>query len=95
VRTRKPELTIEQLKQQLLLIEALHNSFLACESGCDVYGYAEARFLRECECHGLVECGEAMNAPQDGAKQQPYFGCILTPKGRKLAKKLRGKGGAA
>ena len=25
---------------------------------------------------GLVKITKAMNAPKDGAKQQPYFGCI-------------------
>jgi hypothetical protein len=57
----------------------------AIKDGGDVWGYGEARCLREIERRfpGLVTITKAMQAPSDGAKQQPYFGAILTNAGRK------------
>lgn len=50
-------------------------------NGADVYNLGTAQFLREAEKEGLVEiCKPQADVP--GEKQQPYFGCILTAKGR-------------
>lgn len=51
------------------------------ENGADVWGRAEAVLLRECEKDGLVEICEAM-ADVPGEKRQPFFGCIITTKGK-------------
>ena len=54
-------------------------------NGGDVWGYGEARCLREVERRwpSLITITKAMNAPKDGAAQQPYYGAILTDAGRK------------
>ena len=53
--------------------------------GADIWGRYEAGIIRyiEREFPGLVTVTKAMNAPEDGAKQQPYFGAILTLAGLK------------
>ena len=50
------------------------------KEGADVWGYGEAKTCRQLETKGLVKIVRAMNAPRDGAKQQPYFGCIAVNK---------------
>lgn len=64
-------------KEQLSLLQDVYN-------GADVYALHMASFLRELERDGtqLVSIVEAKTAPDDGALQQPYFGCILTKYGR-------------
>lgn len=52
------------------------------ENGADVWGFIEARLLRQCESAGLVTICEAMADPP-GEQRQPYFGCIITAKGRR------------
>ena len=53
--------------------------------GADVYCRAIAVRLREVERDfpGYICITRARHAPKDGARQQPYFGAILTPLGRK------------
>lgn len=60
----------------------------AIENGADVYDRIIAQTLRKLEREhpDWVNLGDAMNAPEDGAKQQPYFGAILTAKGKKALK---------
>jgi hypothetical protein len=70
----------------------------SCEGGADVYGFADALFLRglhQTRC-GFVRIVKARYAPKNGAERQPYFGCILTRKGRDvLAILMRGGGGGS
>jgi hypothetical protein len=50
-------------------------------SGADVYGFRSAVFFRRAEKAGLVKiCNAQADIP--GEQQQPYFGCILTAKGK-------------
>lgn len=67
------------------------DSMAGCINGADVYGYTDARLLREVETHKpeLIEICAAQNAPSDGAKKQPYFGAILTKAGKKEVKEWR------
>jgi len=53
------------------------------KNGADIWGLREARILRECEKDGLVEICESQ-ADIPGEQRQPYFGCILTAKGREV-----------
>ena len=46
------------------------------KGGADIYSYPLAFTLRKLEKKGLVSICKAMDPPKDGAKQQPYFGCI-------------------
>lgn len=59
--------------------------------GADIYGYAEGRRLRELQKGGckLFQITKAMCAPSDGAKQQPYFGAILTKEGQEFLELLK------
>lgn len=57
--------------------------------GADIYDLGDARLCRGLEKDGLVDCVPAQQAPKDGAKRQPYFGCIATKKGRKELKMYR------
>ena len=54
-------------------------------NGADIWEYYEARIIRgiERDLPSLVTITKAMNAPEDGAQRQPYFGAILTPAGLK------------
>lgn len=56
----------------------------AVKDGGDVWGLGEARCLREIKLRwpDLVTITKAMDVPADGAARQPYFGAILTDKGR-------------
>jgi hypothetical protein len=56
----------------------------AVRDGADIYERSMEGVLRDLSKLGLVDICEAMQAPKDGAKRQPYFGCILTPLGRKV-----------
>lgn len=60
----------------------------AIENGADVYGRGVAQILRNLwkEHPEWIDICAAMDAPEDGAKQQPYFGAILTAKGKKSLK---------
>lgn len=76
-------------------------AILSLEKGCDVYSYALAGVLRGIQRRGLpvrdTKAGRkgrgkclfticsAMQAPKDGAKQQPYFGAIAEATGLALA----------
>lgn len=55
----------------------------AIEGGADVYSRVVARILRELErSHPeYLTITRAMQAPEDGAKTQPYFGAIATKRG--------------
>jgi len=53
------------------------------EHGGDIWGYKEAVLLRQCEADGLVKVCEPM-ADIPGNQRQPYFGCILTKKGKAI-----------
>ena len=61
-------------------------ALFAVRYGADVYSPLVARALRSVERNHpeLVEITEPMSAPKDGAKQQPYFGAILTKAGEKV-----------
>jgi hypothetical protein len=54
--------------------------------GADVYDHHTASILRtvEREYPELIDICKAKNPPSDGAKQQPYFGAILTDKGAQI-----------
>ena len=62
----------------------------AVEEGADIYSYLLALKLREIERDrpGFVKIGKPMCAPVDGARTQPYFGCILTDGGREHLRTL-------
>lgn len=65
-------------------------AIIAVKNGADIWGYHEAGLYRKMErrgIKGLFTITKAMMAPKDGAKQQPYFGCIATAAGITLAKK--------
>lgn len=74
---RKPRPTVEGPSETEAALRDVLN-------GADVYGRADAMLYRELEKLGLVNICEAMQAPKDGAKRQPYFGCIITVLGRKV-----------
>ena len=63
----------------------------AVAHGADVYSYSIAVRLREVQraFPRLLDIGPAMNSPADGAAQQPYFGAILTARGRTAIAALR------
>ena len=57
------------------------------DGGADVWGIVEATLLRQCEKDGLVVICKPQADPP-GEKRQPYFGCILTSKGKSVLKKV-------
>lgn len=67
-------------------------AILEVVGGADVYGYSLAKTLRTMQRDGigvgLFEITDAMDAPKDGAKQQPYFGAIATDEGIVVATKV-------
>lgn len=67
-------------------------AILEIVGGADVYGYGLARTLRTMQRDGigvgLFQITDAMDAPADGAKQQPYFGAIATDEGILVATKV-------
>lgn len=66
-------------------------AILLIEGGADVYGYSLAKSLREMErakprAHKkYFTITKAMQAPENGAERQPYFGAIATKLGAKEA----------
>lgn len=60
------------------------------EGGADIYGYTEAKLLRQVHAHDpelvqilpVKELERATGRKFDGRKQLPYFGAILTAKGK-------------
>lgn len=58
--------------------------------GADIYSRPLTIECRKLAGKGLIEITEAQNTPAGGAERQPYFGIILTTKGRKLLAKKRG-----
>lgn len=64
--------------------EDIAKALLDVKGGADIWGMADAKLYRDLEKLGLVDICPAMNAPADGAKRQPYFGCIITPLGRSV-----------
>lgn len=58
----------------------------AIVEGGDVYDHTVAINLRavDRDFPKYVVIGPAMRAPKDGAKQQPFFGAILTEKGKRV-----------
>jgi predicted nucleotidyltransferase len=69
-------------------------AILTVRRGADVYSYSLAKTLRQIEKDnpGLIEIGKPQMYRGDGTDRMPYFGCIATPKGLRLA---RAKAGAA
>jgi len=62
------------------------------DGGADIYDLSLAIELRKLEKKGLVTVTRAMGAPENGAEQQPYFGCILSSKGRTtLTRQINGQ----
>lgn len=66
------------------------------EEGATIYGYGHARLLREVQMHdaSLIDIIDDISQLEkivgrvfDGAKKIPYFGAILTPKGKKFIQK--------
>jgi hypothetical protein len=60
----------------------------AVENGADVYDWGIACRLRECEKDGLVIIGNAQGDPP-GNKEQPYFGAIISAKGKAMLQRER------
>lgn len=66
-------------------------------NGADIYGFRDAKLIRQIETidKELVDIVDIdtlqriHNKTFDGTKQLPYFGAILTPKGRKLVRDYR------
>lgn len=64
------------------------------EGGATIWGYREAKLLREIQqvdtelvkILNLSEVEEITGEHFDGAKQLPYFGAVLTDKGREFLK---------
>ena len=56
----------------------------AVSEGADVYAYGLAHRLREVQRYdsSLIDIGKARAYDGDGTDQMPYFGAILTAKGR-------------
>lgn len=56
----------------------------AVANGADIYNYTDAGVLRQLEREHpeYIDIGEARAYMGDGADQMPYFGAILTRKGR-------------
>lgn len=61
-------------------VEALES----VKNGADVYAYGLAVKLREIEREQpeLIDICPPKAPPEDGAEQQPYFGCICTRAGQ-------------
>lgn len=76
------DMTMTKNDLQAKHIEAMR----AVANGADVWAYGTAVDLREVQraAPELITIGRAMMAPADGAKQQPYFGAILTDAGREF-----------
>mgnify|MGYP001563052022 CR=1 FL=1 len=79
---KRSKLTGEEMKVMRLIA-----------NGADIWGFYEAGILRRVERDFplLITITKATNAPKDGAKQQPYFGAILTPTGLKRLRIKRRK----
>lgn len=64
------------------------------EGGATIWGYVEAKLIREIQRYNetlvhivdIPELEEITGEEFDGAKQMPYFGAILTEKGKQLLK---------
>ncbi|PAF27423.1 hypothetical protein CHH61_03610 [Shouchella clausii] len=67
------------------------------ENGATIWGYKEARLLREVQKFhsefvdiiGLHELEQVTGEKFDGADQLPYFGAILTGMGREFIRVVR------
>lgn len=71
-------------------------SIMSVENGADVYAYGIAKDLREVQRatgDTLVKIVKAVNPPENGAAQQPYFGAIATLAGLNEAHKILNLGG--
>ncbi len=64
------------------LAESIEDALRAVKGGADIYYLHDAAMYRNLQALGLVAIVEAMQAPKDEAKRQPYFGCIITRSGQ-------------
>ena len=62
-------------------------ALLAVRDGADIYDYGIACALRSVQkkASAFLDITEALMAPEDGAKRQPYFGAIATSAGVRAA----------
>lgn len=64
-----------------------HEVMRAVKDGADIWGYGDAALLREVQQYDpeLIDIGRPMMADDvPGHCRQPYFGAILTNKGRAI-----------
>lgn len=59
-------------------------AFESISGGADIYSRVEAGLLRDLEDEypGMIDIGEARAYTGDGTDQKPFFGAVLTDKGR-------------
>ena len=60
------------------------NALWAVRNGADVFSLLAAKLLRDCEKDGLVAITPAMGEYGDGTKREPYFGAVITGKGKEV-----------
>lgn len=63
------------------------NALKAVESGADIISRSLAITLRKLEKEGLVKIGETIGH-YDPTRQLPYFGAIVTSKGKDLLRQI-------
>lgn len=69
--------------------EDIINALVDVKTGADIWGYADAKLYRDLGKLGLVDIVPAQNAPEDGAKRQPYFGCIINARGSAMIREFK------
>jgi hypothetical protein len=69
------------------------NALWAVRNGGDIFSLSTAMLLRDCQEEGLVTIGAAMGKYGDGTNREPYFGAMITAKGKKALKAALNSGG--
>ncbi len=62
-------------------------ALMTVSKGADVFNYHTSKILLECEKQGLVEICKA-RGNYDPLRTPPYFGAIITSKGKKLIEEV-------
>lgn len=81
---------------EIVLTKEHIDELKSVEDGATIYGYINAKLLREVQRFNnkliqildIAELEKILNKEFDGAKQLPYFGAILTNKGKTFVKRM-------
>ncbi len=72
-----------------IIAEDISKALIDVQKGADIYELSDAKLYGDLGKLGLVTIVEAMQAPADGVKRQPYFGCITTKDGDKVIRNFK------